>query len=80
MKTMRPFRDIPIKQKLIVMIMSVTAAALLLSGLGILITDTVIFRQNMKSDIATFSRLSPTIPLLPWTSTIRMRRPRPFPH
>jgi PAS domain S-box-containing protein len=54
---MRPFRDIPIKQKLIVMIMSVTAAALLLSGLGILITDTVIFRQNMKSDIATFSQI-----------------------
>jgi hypothetical protein len=41
---MHLFRDMPIKQKLLGIIMSVTAAALLLSGLGIVIADSVLFR------------------------------------
>ena len=41
---MRSFQDIPIKRKLMVIIMVTTAAALLLSGIGIMLSDWVYFR------------------------------------
>jgi hypothetical protein len=54
---MRLFRDMPIKQKLLAIIMSVTAAALLLSGLGIVIADSVLFRSGMQRDISALAQI-----------------------
>ena len=51
------FRDMPIKQKLMVIIMSVTAAALLLSGLGIVIADSILFRAAMQRDISGLAQI-----------------------
>lgn len=54
---MRSFRDIPIEQKLMVIIMSVAAAALLLAGLGIVITDSYLFRGAMQRDISALAQI-----------------------
>jgi PAS domain S-box-containing protein len=54
---MHPFRDMPIKQKLMVIIMSVTTAALLLSGLGIVIADSLLFRAAMQRDISGLAQI-----------------------
>jgi PAS domain S-box-containing protein len=54
---MHPFRDMPIKQKLLVIIMSVTTAALLLSGLGIVIADSVLFRAALQRDISALAQI-----------------------
>ena len=54
---MRSFQDMPIKQKLIVIIMSITTLALLLTALGIVITDTVIFRRNMQRDVVALTQI-----------------------
>ncbi len=54
---MHRFRDIPIKQKLMVIIMSVTTAALLLSGLGIVIADTILFRAATERDISALAQI-----------------------
>jgi len=54
---MHLFRDMPIKQKLLGIIMSVTAAALLLSGLGIVIADSVLFRTAMQRDISALAQI-----------------------
>lgn len=54
---MRLFHDMPIKQKLLAIIMSVTAAALLLSGLGIVIADSVLFRSGMQRDISALAQI-----------------------
>jgi PAS domain S-box-containing protein len=54
---MLSFRDMPIKQKLVVIIMSVTTAALLLSGLGIVISDSILFRTSMQRDILTLAQI-----------------------
>lgn len=54
---MQLFRDLPIKQKLMVIIMSVTTAALLLSGLGIVVADSVIFRGTMQRDISALAEI-----------------------
>lgn len=54
---MHPFRDAPIKQKLMVIIMSVTAAALVLAGLGIVIADSLLFRASMQRDISALAEI-----------------------
>ena len=54
---MHPFRDMPIKQKLMVIIMSVTAAALLLAGLGIVIADSLLFRATTERDISALAQI-----------------------
>jgi PAS domain S-box-containing protein len=54
---MHPFRDMPIKQKLMVIIMSVTTAALLLSGLGIVAADSVLFRGALQRDISALAQI-----------------------
>jgi PAS domain S-box-containing protein len=48
---MRPFRDIPIKQKLTMIIMGITVAALLLCGAGIVASDVVLFRGYLERDL-----------------------------
>lgn len=54
---MRTFRDMPIKQKLMAIIMSVTAAALLLSGLGVVVWDSILFHRSLERDISTLARI-----------------------
>jgi PAS domain S-box-containing protein len=54
---MSSFRDTPIKQKLLAIIMSVTASALLLAGLGIVIADSFLFRGAMQRDISALAQI-----------------------
>lgn len=54
---MHPLRDVPIKQKLMVIIMSVAAAALVLAGLGIVIADSFLFRASMRRDISALAEI-----------------------
>ena len=54
---MRTFRDIPIKQKLVVMIMVTCTAALLLAGVGIVFTDSILFRQFLQRDLASLAKM-----------------------
>src|SRR5277367_5362389 len=54
---MQPFRDIPIKQKLMAIIMAVTGSALLLSGMGIVVADSVLFRAALERDISALAQI-----------------------
>jgi hypothetical protein len=54
---MHPIRDMPIKQKLLGIIMCVTAAALLLSGIGIVIADSILFRAATERDISALAQI-----------------------
>ena len=49
---MRPFRNTPIKQKLLAITMAATATALLLAGAGIVAMDSILFRAGMRRDLA----------------------------
>ncbi len=49
---MRSFRDIPIKQKLTIIIMAITATALLLCGVGIVAFDLSLFRGYLQRDLS----------------------------
>jgi PAS domain S-box-containing protein len=51
------FRDIPIKQKLMVITMATTMAALLLAAMGIVVFDAFLFRQSLKRDLSALSRI-----------------------
>jgi PAS domain S-box-containing protein len=46
------FRDIPIRQKLMVIVMVTTGTALLLAGAGILVLDSFLFRGYLERDIS----------------------------
>ncbi len=54
---MRTFRDIPIKQKLVITIMVTTTVALLLAGLGIVLTDSILFRQYLRRDLSALAKI-----------------------
>jgi PAS domain S-box-containing protein len=54
---MRSFRDIPIKRKLVIVIMLTTAAALLLTGIGIVASDAILFRQYLQRDLLALSHI-----------------------
>ena len=54
---MRSFRDMPIKRKLVVTIMVTTATALLLAALGIVLTDSLLFRRYLERDLAALARI-----------------------
>jgi PAS domain S-box-containing protein len=54
---MRTYRDIPIKQKLVIMIMVSTTAALLLAGLGIVLTDSILFRGYLRRDLSALAKI-----------------------
>jgi len=56
-RTMRTFRDIPIKQKLVIMIMVTTTVALLLAGLGIVLTDSILYRQYLRRDLTALAKI-----------------------
>jgi hypothetical protein len=54
---MKAFRDMPIKQKLMLILMAVTTASLLLAGLGIIIVDSLLFRESMQRDVEALGRI-----------------------
>lgn len=54
---MNSLRDMPIKQKLLVIIMLVTTVALLLSGVGTVIADSILFRAAMQRDISALAQI-----------------------
>ena len=54
---MRPFRDRPIKQKLVIIVMATTTAALLLAGVGIVLADSLLFRAFLQRDLSALARI-----------------------
>ncbi len=51
------FRDRPIKQKLTFIITITTLAALILAGIGILVSDTLFFRRNVARDLNALAQI-----------------------
>src|SRR6185312_15028190 len=49
---MLSFRDIPVKQKLMMATMVTTAVALLLAGIGIVLADSLLFRGYLQRDLS----------------------------
>jgi HAMP domain-containing protein len=54
---MLTFRDTPIKQKLMIIIMATTTAALLLAGIGIVAFDSFLFRGYLERDLSALARI-----------------------
>ena len=54
---MPTFRDMPIRQKLMVIIMVTTGLALLMSGAAIVAMDSVLFRGYLQRDISALARI-----------------------
>jgi signal transduction histidine kinase len=54
---MRTFRDIPIKQKMVIIVMATTATALLLAGLGFVAFDSYFFRLTMERDLSSLAQM-----------------------
>src|ERR1700758_5416164 len=54
---MSAFRQAPIRQKLLLMVMATTAAALILAGAGIVIVDSILFRDTMQRDLTTLASI-----------------------
>jgi PAS domain S-box-containing protein len=54
---MRNFRDIPIRQKLLVITMLTTTAALLLSGVGVVLSDSFLLRSYLQRDLTSLARI-----------------------
>src|SRR5580698_2868420 len=54
---MLTFRDIPIKQKLMIIVMVTTTVALLLAGIGIVGFDSFLFRQYLERDLSALARI-----------------------
>lgn len=54
---MRTFRDRPIKQKLMIIVMATTAAALVLAGLGIVVADSILFRAFLQRDLSALAQI-----------------------
>jgi PAS domain S-box-containing protein len=55
MSNLGGFHQLPLRRKLMVVIMATTAAALLLSGITILISDAILFRGYLERDLSTLS-------------------------
>jgi PAS domain S-box-containing protein len=51
------FRNMPIKQKLMVIIMVITGAALLVSAVGIVASDSALFRGYLERDVSGLARI-----------------------
>jgi signal transduction histidine kinase len=54
---MHTFRNMPIRLKLMVIIMAATSAALLLSGVGIVISDSILFRGYLLRDLSALTSI-----------------------
>src|SRR5580692_3234048 len=51
------FRDIPIKRKLVIAIMLTTAASLLLTGIGVVVADTVLVRRDLRNGLIALAEI-----------------------
>ena len=51
------FRDIPIRQKLTVIVVVATTSALLLAGIGIVVFDSALFRGYLERDLSALARI-----------------------
>jgi signal transduction histidine kinase len=57
-RLVRPLlRDLPIRQKLVLLIMLTTAGALLLAGVALIVIDLRSFRQQMEKDVSTLAEI-----------------------
>lgn len=54
---MMRFRDTPIRQKLRIIVMGTTMAALVLAGAGILVLDSVLFRDYLSRDVSAMASI-----------------------
>jgi PAS domain S-box-containing protein len=54
---MKSLRDRPIREKLLIISMVTTAAALLLAGSGIILADTFLFRLSLSRDLSALGRI-----------------------
>src|ERR1700683_1731566 len=54
---MRNLRDIPIKQKLMVIVMVTTTAAMLLAAVGVVGADSLLFRRNLRRDLSALAQI-----------------------
>jgi len=50
-------RDMPIKQKLTILIMATTTGALLLAGFGMVASDSLLFRKYLKRDLSSLAQM-----------------------
>jgi PAS domain S-box-containing protein len=57
MRSPTTFRDTPIRQKLMLIIMATTAAAMIFSCVGILTLDSYLFRENLGRDLSALARI-----------------------
>jgi PAS domain S-box-containing protein len=55
---MLKFRDIPIKQKLMIVVMATTSLALLLAGIGIVAADSFLFRKYLQRDLSSLAQMA----------------------
>ena len=53
----RELRGLPIRQKLMLIVMATTTVALILAGISILFADFVLFRGYLKNDLSALSRI-----------------------
>jgi PAS domain S-box-containing protein len=54
---MRNLRDIPIKQKLMVIVMVTTTVAMLLAAVGVIGADSLLFRRNLQRDLSALAQI-----------------------
>ena len=54
---MRSFRDIPIRRKLMVIIMLTTTAALALSGLGVIVSDSLLLHASLERGVSSLAQI-----------------------
>src|ERR1700728_112686 len=54
---MTKFRNLRIEQKLMVIIMLTSSAALVLAGFGIVISNSMLFREYLKRDLSALARI-----------------------
>ncbi len=54
---MRVLRDLPIRRKLLIIVMFTTTIALLLSGIGVLFIDSILFRSYLDRDLSALGQI-----------------------
>jgi PAS domain S-box-containing protein len=54
---MATFRNLPIKEKLVIVTMVTTTSALLLAGVGVIAADAILFRGYLERDLSALSRI-----------------------
>lgn len=54
----RKLRDMPIRQKLTLVVMTTTGLAVVLAGVGLILADFAIFRNSLKNDLSALARIT----------------------